>query len=351
MPQPDPWKSAPVPAQRPQVDAWGRALLSYDPATERAALSAATARLGVWLGVLVWALALLGLLSALGLPLGGLAALSWAARLDPALNISPAGPLLWLAGLLLAALYVLYIMVLRWARELIVRLGAWAAASTAGSPAPDAARIEQLRRTLAGWLTFGQWGALASALLGVALVPLGAVWGQRLAQTLGQLVPGSAAQAQLDFTSSPGYIAFQTVSALVSSAPGVVIAWLILGAIRRLMNQAVNRARGLVTPPLTPAANTVGGWFLGVLILLGLSILQTLVVGVLALVFGAVFRSQFALGLPEPWASLLPGLLGGVAGLLLLSVLASALLFYLILASRRYAASLGRVLDAAALPT
>ncbi|ULH15268.1 hypothetical protein MF271_15170 [Deinococcus sp. KNUC1210] len=357
---PDPWKSAPVPVSRPPaagtpaLDAWGRPLLGSDPEQNRNDLRRSTARLGVCLAVLSWALLIVGVLSALGVVFGTLGVWRLLTLQDASLHLPPQIPwLLGLAGLLILVLYGLYAWVLRWARELIVRLGHWAVQGLA-APAPDAARLETLRRTLAGWLTFGQWGSVLAGVLGVLLVPISAVWSQRLAEHLGRSL---GSPGQVDVSTSPAFIAFQTVSALLSSLPGIVITWLILGAVRRFMTLAVSRARGL-TAPLLPAATTVSGWFLGCLILLGLSLLGLLTNFVLLGVFGAFLRTTLdrkaASGLPQDWQSVLPDGwanvvswgLGALLVVVVVGMLVTVLLFCLLLWSRSYATALARELDA-----
>ncbi|GGR08530.1 hypothetical protein GCM10008957_21600 [Deinococcus ruber] len=350
--------SRPPSAATPAVDAWGRPLIGFDPAHNRNELRRSTARLGVWLSVLMWALMVVGVLSALGVTFGTLGVWHLLTLQDASLHLPPQIPwLLALAGALILVLYGLYAWVLRWARELIVRLGRWALQGLA-SPAPDAARLETLRRTLAGWLSFGQWGTLLAGVLGVVLVPFSAVWSQRLAEHLSRTL---GSPGQVDTMATPALIAFQTVSALLSSVPGIVIAWLILGAVRRFMTLAVNRARGLTPPPILPAATTVSGWFLGCLILLGLSLLGLIANFVLLGVFGALLRTMLTRGaadglpqdwqnvLPDGWASVVSWGLGALLVVVFVGVLVTVLLFCVLLWSRSYATALARELDARAL--
>lgn len=344
------WRPPPVPGEtasgqppfnQPQsgLDAWGRPALEFDPATNRLALARASARLNTWLSVLLAALLVAGVASALAVFFGGRAGLDALTSLGRSVTV-PAytDGLLALAALLTLAWSAIYLVLVNWARELLGRLAGWAL-STPQSIAPDAARSEQLRRTLSGWLTFGQWGTVAGTVLSAALVPISLAVTARLTSFY---FPDSSS----DLLPS-GFVAFQTVSGLVSAVPGVVIVWLILGAIRRFMNLAVQRARGLATAPLWPAARVVGNWFILPMILLGLGLLNLLVVtGVLA-VFGGVGLSQITS--LDTSSALLRAVLAWVIplafGFLVFAALIYGLYLALLILSRSYALSLGRLLD------
>ena len=344
------WGPPPVPGEtasgqslfnQPQsgLDAWGRPALEFDPATNRLALARASARLNTWLSVLLAALLVAGVATALAVFFGGRAGLDALTSLGGSVTV-PAytDGLLALAALLTLAWSAIYLALVNWARELLGRLAGWAL-STPQSIAPDAARSEQLRRTLSGWLTFGQWGTVAGTVLSAALVPISLAVTARLTSSY---FPDSSGDLLLS-----GFMAFQTVSGLVSAVPGVVIVWLILGAIRRFMNLAVQRARGLATAPLWPAARMVGNWFILPIILLGLGLLNLLVVtGVLA-VFGGVGLSQITS--LDTSSALLRSVLAWVIplafGFLIFAALTYGLYLALLILSRSYALSLGRLLD------
>ena len=343
---PDPWKSVP-PTLRWQTDAApaaGGRPPGLDTAQSRAALASSTRQLRRWLGVLSGVLLGAGLLGGLGLLLGGVGAAQLASDTPPGLSW-----LLALAGLLVVALYGLYAAVIRWARELIVRLGSWALETQGRAPIAEAARTERLRRTLSGWLTFGQWGTAAGLVLGVLAVPLSTSWLPTLPSSLDRSAP------------TPGLLAFGTLAVLLSGAPGVVMAWLILAAVRRFMNASVTRALGRPGLPITPAASSVSNWLLVCAVLLALNgvvlLLGTVLLGVFGSLFRAALSSRVALGVPQDWQGVFPnGLssvldwwLGGTVVLLLLSGLLLALLFALLLWSRQYAAALAEELDAARL--
>jgi hypothetical protein len=352
-PQPPVQSQPPVPS----VDGWGRPLTDFSPAANRAVLAQATSRLTTWLGVLLAALLLGGLLSALGLYFGGRAGLKAAATLGTGVAAPSqvggmlADGLLVLAALLVLALTAIHLGVATWARELIGRLGRWAAQvppQALPPPAADAVRMEALRRTLAGWLSFGQWGTVVGTVVS-ALVSLGLLlWTNRftqqsvVAQDLGIMRTLNGMNTSL--------LVFQVVSGLLTSVPGVVITWLILGAVKRFMNLAVQRARGLTTGPLTQTARTVNSWFLMCLILLGLSALQLFVVMAAALVALPLLQDTMAQAVPEAWSSLLGTLPGLLTGVLLFSLLTVALYFALLILSRSYALSLARALDTPTTP-
>lgn len=335
-----------TPAPAAPVDAWGRPALNQDPAADRTALARASARLNTWLTVLLLVLVVGALASALAIFLGGRAGLGSLRTLDPAVSLPAyADVVLGLAALLTLAWAGLYLGPVNWARELLRRLAVWALHDPA-TPAPDAVRTEQLRRTLVGWLTFGQWGTVATAVFSVALVPISLAIIQRLTE---QYAPGSNSDLG---TFGPAYQTFQILSSLVSAVPSAVIVWLILGSIRRFMNLSVARARGLATAPVTPAAKLVGNWFMLCLVLLGLGLLNLVVTGILVAVFGSLALSQFSpLSTSMPF---LPGLLARVipllVGVVVFSVLVYGLYFALLLFSRTYALALGRLLDAGSTP-
>ncbi len=332
---------------QPGLDPWGRPALEWGPATNRLALARASARLNTWLGVLFVVLLLSGVASALAVFFGGRAGLNALTSLGSSVTV-PAYTnwLLALAALLTLAWSAIYLALLRWARELLGRLAGWALSTPQGmgspqAPAPDAARTEQLGRTLSGWLTFGQWGTVAGTVLGAVLVPVSLAVTTRLTNAY---LPDSSS----DLSSfGPGFVAFQTVSSLVSAVPGVVIVWLILGAIRRFMNLAVQRARGLATAPVWPAAKLVGNWFVLPMILLGLGLLNLLVVAVVLAIFGSVGLSQ--LTSLDASSALLRSVLAWVIplalGVLVLAALIYGLYLALLILSRSYAMSLGRLLD------
>ena len=323
------------------LDAWGRPALEFDPATNRLALARASARLNTWLSVLLAALLVAGVASALAVFFGGRAGLDALTSLGGSVTVPAyADGLLALAALLTLAWSVIYLALVNWARELLGRLAGWAL-STPQSIAPDAARSEQLRRMLSGWLTFGQWGTVAGTVLSAALVPISLAVTARLTNFY---FPDSSGDLG---SLGPSFVAFQSVSSLMSAVPGVVIVWLILGAIRRFMNLAVQRARGLATAPLWPAARVVGNWFILPMILLGLGLLNLLVVtGVLA-VFGGVDLSQI-ISL-DTSSALLRSFLAWVIplafGFLIFAALIYGLYLALLILSRSYALSLGRLLD------
>ncbi|MGY2892595.1 hypothetical protein [Deinococcus sp. UYEF24] len=330
-----------LPASAPAVDAWGRPALYQDPAADRTALARASAQLNTWLGVLLVVLVVGAVASALALFLGGRAGLNTLKTLSSDVSI-PAytDGLLGLAALLVLAWAGIYLGLVNWTRELLKRLASWAVTAPE-SPAPDAARTEQLRRTLAGWLTFGQWGTVATTVLSVAVVPISLALVERLTA---QYAPGSSS----DFsTLGPAYQTFQTVATLLASVPSVVIVWLILGSIKRFMNLSVQRARGLATSPVTPAAKVVSNWFLLCMVLLGLGLLNLLVVGGWFTVLGAVGLSQ--VGALDPSSAYLTGVLKWVVplvvGFLIFGVLVYGLYFALLVFSRSYALSMGRLID------
>ncbi len=337
----------PLNRSQPGLDPWGRPLLDFDPASNRLILARASARLNTWLGVLMVLLLLAGVASALAVLFGGRAGLNALTALGSSVTV-PAYTdwLLALAALLTLAWSAIYLALLGWARELLGRLAGWALSSpqSMGAPqaaAPDAARSEQLRRTLSGWLTFGQWGPGAGTVVSAVLVPVSLAVTARLTSSY---LPGSSGDLG---SLGPGFVAFQTVSSVVSAVPGVVIVWLILGAIRRFMNLAVQRARGLATAPVWPAAKLVGNWFVLPMILLGLGLLNLLVVAVVLAIFGTVGLSQITS--LDTSSALLGSVLAWVIPLafsiLILAVLIYGLCLALLILSRSYAMSLGRLLD------
>jgi hypothetical protein len=360
----DPWgcPTTPLTPPAPGLDAWGRPLDVFDPAANLGVLKRAAAQLRVWLGVFMGAQVLGGVVIALATFFGGRWGLGALETATPGLNLP--GFTSWLLGLAAALMLVLaflYVLVAGWARELITRLAAWALAGSSSpapsSPAPDAARTEQLRRTLGGWLSFGQWGTAAAALLSAVFSVVAVVLGQgQLQQTLQQLPQDPATDLSTLNSLNSGFLVFQVLSGLVGSVPGVVITWLILGAIRRFMNLAVERltlasaspetpAAPVTAAPVTPAAKVVGNWFLGSLILVGLGALQLLVVLIISLVASSFILQTLAADIPEAWSGLL-GLLPWLIGVFLLYALAVYVLYFvLLLASRNYALSLARLLD------
>ncbi len=369
-----PWGPPPVAGQtvpgqpqftQPGLDPWGRPALEFDPATNRLALARASARLNTWLGVLMVLLLLSGVASALAVFFGGQAGLNALTSLGNSVTVPAYTKLLLaLAALLTLAWSAIYLAVLNWARELLGRLAGWAVGTgqnmgtgqslgtgqNMGTPqhmgapqstAPDAARIEQLRRTLAGWLTFGQWGTVAGTVLSAALVPVTLAVTARLTNAY---LPDSSGDLG---SFGPGFVAFQTVSSLVSAVPGVVIVWLILGAIRRFMNLAVQRARGLATAPVWPAAKLVGNWFVLPMILLGLGLLNVLVLTLVLGIFGTVGLSQMTA--LDTSSALLRSVLAWAIplafGFLIFALVIYGLYLALLILSRSYAMSLGRLLD------
>ncbi|WP_407568938.1 hypothetical protein [Deinococcus altitudinis] len=330
-----------LPASAPAVDAWGRPTVSQDPAADRTALARASARLNTWLVVLLVVLVVGALASALAVFLGGRAGLNTLKTLSSGVSL-PAytDGLLGLAALLTLVWAALYVGVVNWTRELLSRLATWATAAPE-APAPDAVRTEQLRRTLAGWLTFGQWGTAVTTVLSVAVVPISLVLAERLTA---QYAPGSSS----DFGNlGPAYQTFQTIGTLIASAPGAVIVWLILGSIKRFMNLSVQRARGLATTPVTPAAKLVSNWFLLCMVLLGLGLLNLLVVGGWLAVLGAVGWSQISTLDPSDayLSSVLKWAVPLVVGFLVFAALVYGLYFALLVFSRSYALAMGRLLD------
>ncbi len=330
-----------LPASAPAVDAWGRPVLTSDPAADRTALARASARLNTWLGVLLVVLVVGAVASALVLFLGGRTGLNSLKTLSSDVSV-PAytDGLLGLAALLTLAWVGLYVGVVNWSRELLKRLAFWAVTAPE-APSPDAARAEQLRRTLAGWLTFGQWGTVATVVVSAVLVPISLAVTQRLTE---QYAPGSGSDLG---SFGPAYQTLQTVSSLLSSVPGAVIVWLILGAVKRFMNLVVGRARGLATGPVTPTAKVVGNWFLLCMVLLGLGLLNLIVVGVLFAVFGSLGLSQLdSLGLSSAYLTgILAWVIPTLVGFLIFAALVYGLYFVLLVFSRNYALALGRLLD------
>ncbi|WP_407540077.1 hypothetical protein Q0M94_01365 [Deinococcus radiomollis] len=334
-----------LPASAPAIDAWSRPVLNSDSAADRNALARASAQLNTWLGVLLVVLVVGAVASALAVFLGGRAGLN--ALSTPGSGVSFPGytnGLLGLAALLTLVWAAIYLGLVNWARELLKRLASWALSSpdlsAPGAPAPDAVRTEQLRRTLSGWLTFGQWGTVAGVVFSAALVPITLVLTRRLTE---QYAPGSGSDLA---GFGPAYQTVQTVSSLLSSVPDAVIVWLILGAIRRFMNLVVGRARGLATGPVTPAAKVVGNWFVLCMVLLGVALLNLLVVGVALAVLLPLAQQDFAVGIPESWHALLGLLIRGMVGFLLFAALVYGLYFALLVFSRSYALAMGRLLDA-----
>jgi hypothetical protein len=357
-PNHDPWgrPTAPLTPPAPGLDAWGRPLDQFDPAANLGVLKRSAAQLRVWLGVFMAAQVLGGVIIALGTFFGGRWGLDALEAATPGLKLPGfTSGLLGLAAALMLVLAFLYVLVAGWARELITRLAAWAL-SGASSPAPDAARTEQLRRTLGGWLRFGQWGTVAVALLSAVFSVAAVLLGQnQLQQTLQQFPQDPTTDLSAVNTLNSGLAVFQVLSGLVSSVPAVVITWLILGAIRRFMNLVVDRstlaavapviAAPVIAAPVTPAAKVVGNWFLGSMILVGLGALQLLVVLIVSLAASSFILQSVAADVPAGWSGLL-GLLPWLIGVFLLYTLGIYVVYFvLLLASRNYALSLARLLD------
>lgn len=299
-----------------------------------------TARLlRVWLTVLQVLSAVVGSLSAVFLlVLGGLllagSSLPSAFQNDfgslPRGALSLVGGLFLLSGLLYAAFVVVYLLLIGWAKEWE---GQVARLST--SQGGNVARVAALSRTLSSWITASQWAPVV--LYGLMLIGVlaGASWLTALfsdgelgqdARFIGPLLGGIYA-----------------VGILIGGGSQAVVNWLVLAAVRRFMNATTQRLRGL-SLPVTPAASTVGTWFIVLMVLVGLGGgLMLLYVPLLALVgIGASQDSRAAadLGLS----------LGSSAVSMLFSVALYALMFLLLLWSRAYALSVAAQLDSGLSP-
>lgn len=304
--------------------------------TPAATLAATGRQIPTWLTVVQWFGAVFGGLFALLLLLLGA---FWssigasAAETDPSLRAltGAGGSALFIGLAVFYAVYVvLYLYLLGWAKEWIVRTRDAALGTAAAG-----GRLEALRATLSRWMGFFQWSTLVIyALLTLLSFGFGAL--------LGQLDPQFRSDPQL----TPVAPYFGVVLGLVLlfvSAPVVVLNFLIWTALRRFMNAATSRLSGAAAPVL-PAAQTVGNWFIFVLVLIGLSALSQL---------GSPFFGLLGLagtaGSPDSGGAAI-GFVGVLIGALI-GLLSLALQFFLVLWSRSFALALGAHLDGTAMNT
>jgi hypothetical protein len=197
-----------------------------------------------------------------------------------------------------------------------------------------------LSRTLSAYITATQWALPVGLLI---------------------LIPLSLYAVGLFVNSIPGLgigaleLTLLGLSAALMLAAPILLNNLILAAVRRWLTLSSTRLRGESSPPITPAAQAAGYWFIFCAVLLGLNVLSSLS-AVPALAIGPAFNSF----LPSLDLSALPmdrALLGRLitgAGVLigaasLLGAVQNGLLLWLMLASRSFALSTAAVLDTAVL--
>ena len=219
------------------------------------------------------------------------------------------------------------------ARGAILAVRAWTLA-----PGPEhAAWLGREARAVRPWITLGQWTPVLTLLLGLGATVLALRW-------LGQLpLPGDARLGL-----GPVELGLLALSATVQGLPGMVINGLILAAVRRWLDGVVAHAQGRAAP-LLPAARALDGWFLFVVVLLGLGAVS-LLLGLLSVAFlPALLEAASAdLGtgtLPTDEAAMLSALRAGLAALLLFSLFVEGLLMALLVWSRAFALEVAQVLD------
>ncbi|ADV66679.1 hypothetical protein [Deinococcus maricopensis] len=284
-----------------------------DLVSTRAAVHANGRQLTRWLNISriagVLACGVFGVL----IPVG----VAWALRLQGTL-VGPELLLLVGTAALMFLQAALLWWVIGWTREYLTRLREWAL----GQPV-DGARLDTLRRTLAAWLAFGQWGYMALLVLITVAAPF-----------LMRLDP------DFDFTAgeSAAFTLFWLFTALASYAPAAIINWLVLGSVRRWMDTVTNRALHRGAALATPAANAVSTWFIVLLVLVGLSALSIL--PMLAFVpFVPLAMNETLEGAGTLAVTLILG------ATVLLSLAWMVLLFLLLLWSRGFALAVATVAD------
>ncbi len=233
-----------------------------------------------------------------------------------------------LFGLLYAVVVVLGVYLVAWAKD-------WEgqSAALATGRGGDPARLAALRATLGRWIGFSQWGMVAYFAVLILAVLVGA----------GSL--GRVLALDPDTTEGAAYIApfvggLYVLGVVLVGAPVCVVNWLLLGAIRRFMDASTNRLLGAANP-VRPSANTVGNWFIFLLVVIGLGALNVLASVPLGLL-GAFIPGDSGDTLDSGTRAALTGVVGlsGVIGLVVY-----ALYFLLALWSRSFALSLADVLD------
>lgn len=312
------------------------------PELARQGVQTRAGRIGGGLGLLTGLYTLLALVT-----LGGLAAL-WAFSGSFWQELgAPSALLSWtfgLSALLTALFYLPYLLALSAARRAILSLRDHVSSVGVSSVGDSDERPGTLSSDMGRfitWLGVWQWGTLASAVLGLALI----------AASL------SLSQVLLPDNTTPSLggpeIILVLLSILVQSVPTVVLTWLALGSIKRFFAAALSHARGAPVP-VTPAASAAGGWLIFTLVVLGLglaaSLLSALAVLVVAAVpgLGQAFEDNAAFGVSS---AIFRGLMWGLAALLLLSGLLYGLLMALAAWSRGFALDVAAVLDAGSGPT
>lgn len=208
-------------------------------------------------------------------------------------------PLFWVFMLpfiaLMVAFYWLTVLLLGWFREYAAQLSG--AALGAGV---NTRRLSELHQTFVKYIVASQW---AMPVLGVvlALFPL----------VLFAYLP----HAGMDTLLLAGLFILLPM-ALVS-----VVNWLFCAALRRWLEAATGRMRGLKLP-VTPAAVALCNWLIGALVLLGLSALSSL---------GNLFSPLSVLGALHSGGvvALLALLLAGIVGLMALVGLAGQVVQFL----------------------
>ncbi|KQR04544.1 hypothetical protein [Deinococcus sp. Leaf326] len=234
-----------------------------------------SAALGSWLTQLLWLYSLFSVLGIVGLV--GSAATLLAASALPGAG-APGIPLLialvLASGLLGLVSLVLYVLAIRAAKRV---LGSVAGAAEDRLPAT----LDQDVRRLNTWLTWGQWGMVVGAVLGVAL-------------------NGVTSAAFSEMSSEVGLpVGVTVVAVAIGSLPSIVLNWLILASVKRFFARVSVRARG-ARQPVGPAAGAAAGWLMFVYVFLwiaaGLSVLGFLPALLLPAVLGSRGGSEAALG-------------------------------------------------------
>lgn len=289
-------------------------------------------------------------LSAVGGALG-VAALAWGVRALPDLlarlaaldgNTTPFNttpfqvpPLPGWALPSLAFLVVIGVALQVWA-IMLARAVITAVQGAALHPGPQsAAALSRRARTVRPWITLGQLWPVVSAALSMLL-------------TLGSELLASSFGASQGTDLGPLEAVLAALGAAVSSLPTIIINWLILRAIRRLLDGVVTRTQG--QPVATrPLARPVDTWLLFTLVLLVLGTLGTLL-GALTFLFFPTLLSAVTqdttTGMERATLQLMRGAftLGAVA--MLVGALTYAALATLIAWSRGFALNVTTVLDA-----
>lgn len=248
-------------------------------------------------------------------------------------------PLWWIIGgfyliliVLTVAFYYLTILLINWCREYLSMLHGVAL----GGPLPQRTRLEALHTTFIKYIVASQW---AMPVLGVIMMLFPMVF-MPLMTSLDKHSSGLGTGEAL-LLSLIGLIPLAIVS---------VVNWLLLAALKRWLEAATGRMRGLNNGPLSPAAGVVGNWFIFVLVLLGFNIL-----GAIGNLFSPFFLGASLVSLPKDEQLHISS---GVIALIILAFLFTMLFalaqqviqFLAIMYSRTFAQQSAALLDAGPRP-